>query len=104
MITFLDTYQTDFASRDIEAKASPRIANLDFVMVVYADPDDPDAFVVVLVLDASLPAVVLLPAEHQFVVDHTCSYCDDFDAPFWGNNKWHEIENVFIGNTHTHEN
>lgn len=85
-ITFLDTYQTDFASKDIEAKASLMIVNLDFVTVVYAVPDVLDAFAVVPGLDASyLEAVRPL---RPLAVAHTYSYYDDFDEPNNINEKY----------------
>lgn len=81
-ITFLDTYQIDFASRDTKAKASLMVANLDFVMVVYAGRDVLDAFVVVLGPDASCLEVGHPPlGVRRFVVDHTCPYYDGFDEP-----------------------
>lgn len=80
-ITFLDTYQIDFASRDTEAKASLMVVNLDFVMVVYAGRGVLGAFVVVLDPGASCPEVVRQLGVRRFVVDHTCPCCDDFDEP-----------------------
>lgn len=57
------------------------VANLDFVMVVYAGRGVLGAFVVVLGPGASCPGVVHPGGVRRVAVDHTCPYCDGFDGP-----------------------
>lgn len=77
--TFLDTYQTDFASKDTKVKAFQMTENLDFGLVGAA----------VLgafgeVAGASLFVVGPQPAEPPNSAD-TLSYYDDFDEPVKSN-------------------
>jgi len=82
-ITFLDTYQTDFASRDTVETASPRTASSGFGKgacagqdVLGASGEDPGP-------GASLLGVVHPPAEPPPVAG-TCPCCDGSDGPAMG--------------------
>lgn len=82
-ITFLDTYQTDFASRDTVETASPRTASSGFGKEACVGQDVPGASVEDPGPGASCPEVGHPPAE-LLTAAGTCPCCDGSDGPVMG--------------------